>query len=318
MINTLNMVNYLVRGDLNGARVEARRLAVMQQFVAEHEAQGAVVGVPGSYLAGFTFEKSREPGEALRYYDEALKQGPNQTLIDPVRRLSKLDGYRTERIKQLLASAPRDPIDAEGDRDSAELLVVVGYGRVPAKRSLRLPIGLALTMASGDLSPENAARANSLAAQGLVTWLNMPTLPKPTRVYVEPTFRLDQQDIPLDAMLAVDTEAVNAWQRNKGKMIASAITRLITRVVAGEVARRAAGGGVLGLLASLGTQGTLTAVDTPDTRSWSTLPARIAVGRIRVPPGRHTVELTADGERKQQTIDVAKGGWAVVDLTSLR
>jgi hypothetical protein len=318
MINTLNMVNYLVRGDLNGARVEARRLAVMQQFVAEHEAEGAVVGAPGSYLAGFTFEKSHEPGEALRYYDEALKHSSPETLIDPIRRLSKLDGYRTERIKQLLASAPHGSNDADADPDSAELLIVVGYGRVPAKRSLRLPIGLALTLASGDLSPESAARANALAAQGLVTWLNMPTLPKPTRSYVPPTFRLDQRDVPLEPMLAVDTEAVNAWQRTKGKMIASAITRLITRVVAGEVARRAAGGGVLGLLASLGTQGTLTATDTPDTRSWSTLPARIAVGRIRVSPGQHTIELTADGEGKQQTINVAKGGWAVVDLTSLR
>ncbi|HEX4353971.1 MAG TPA: hypothetical protein VHZ95_13675, partial [Polyangiales bacterium] len=270
------------------------------------------------YLAGFTFEKSHEPGEALRYYDEALKHSSPETLIDPIRRLSKLDGYRTERIKQLLASAPHGSNDADADPDSAELLIVVGYGRVPAKRSLRLPIGLALTLASGDLSPESAARANALAAQGLVTWLNMPTLPKPTRSYVPPTFRLDQRDVPLEPMLAVDTEAVNAWQRTKGKMIASAITRLITRVVAGEVARRAAGGGVLGLLASLGTQGTLTATDTPDTRSWSTLPARIAVGRIRVSPGQHTIELTADGEGKQQTINVAKGGWAVVDLTSLR
>ena len=44
----------------------------------------------------------------------------------------------------------------------------------------------------------------------------------------------------------------------------------------GETTRQAAGGGVLGALLSLGTQATMTATDTPDTRSWSTLPARIA------------------------------------------
>src|SRR6187455_1533975 len=32
MVNTMNMVNYLARGDLNGARIEARRLAVMQKY----------------------------------------------------------------------------------------------------------------------------------------------------------------------------------------------------------------------------------------------------------------------------------------------
>jgi hypothetical protein len=314
MINTLNMVNYLARGDLNGARVEARRLAVMQQFITEHEAQGAVVGGPGSYLAGFTFEKSKEPGEAMRFYDEALQHGSYASLQGPLHRLSKLDGYRTERIKEVLASgAPESSED-----DSAELLVVVGYGRVPAKQSLRLPIGLALTLASGDLSPDSRATANRLAAQGLVTWINMPTMPKPTRQYALPIFNVDQRPLPIEGMISVDTEAVNAWNSTKGKMIASAITRLITRVVAGEVARRATGGGTLGLLASLGTQVTLTATDTPDTRSWSTLPARIAIGRVRLPPGQHTVELSVDGLRKQQTLNLTKNGWAVVNLTVLR
>ena len=315
MINTLNMVNYLVRGDLNGARVEARRLAVMQQFVSEHEAQGAAVGVPGSYLAGFTFEKSKQPGEALRFYDEALTHGTFSSLTEPVARLAKLDGYRTERITKLLAAAPATP---EGDDGSAELLVVVGYGRVPVKRALRIPIGVALTLASSDLSPDSRTRANKLAAQGLVTWINMPTLPKPTRRYPLPTFNVDQRPMLIEPLASVDLEAVEAWRATKGKMIASAITRLITRVVAGEVARQATGGGTLGFLASLGTQATMTATDTPDTRSWSTLPARISVGRVRLPPGQHVVDLSADGQPMRKTITLTKGGWAVVSLTVLR
>ena len=40
MINTMNMVNYLTRGDLQGARIEARRLAVMQQFIERSEGKG--------------------------------------------------------------------------------------------------------------------------------------------------------------------------------------------------------------------------------------------------------------------------------------
>jgi hypothetical protein len=93
---------------------------------------------------------------------------------------------------------------------------------------------------------------------------------------------------------------------------------MIARVVAGEATRKVAGGGVGGLLLSLGTQATMTAVDTPDTRGWSTLPARIAIARVRVPAGKHTVELEARGARKRQEVDLKPNDWAVVNLTILR
>ena len=75
---------------------------------------------------------------------------------------------------------------------------------------------------------------------------------------------------------------------------------------------------MLGLALSLGTQATLTALDTPDTRSWETLPSRITVARVRVPAGRHAVFLDARGVQRRQEVDVEKGGWAVVSLMALR
>lgn len=315
MINTLNMINYLVRGDLNGARVEARRLAVMQQFIDERDPKHAGVGAIGSYLAGFTFEKSKQPAEALRYYDEALQHGEFRSLAAPVAWLAKQDGYRSPQIKQLMAAAG-EGVEPTG---SGEVLVVISYGRVPYKVAERIPIGLALTLASGDLSPDSRAQANRLAAQGLVTWINFPMLPAPRFLQRTANFTVDQQAVPLDASIAVDQLAVDAWRETKGKMIASAITRVITRVVAGEVTRRASGGGTFGFLASLGAQVALTATDTPDTRSWSTLPARIAVGRIRLPAGRHEIDLAlSSGEHRRQTVDLTPGGWAVMNLTVLR
>jgi hypothetical protein len=61
LINTMGMVNYLARGDLNGARIEARRLTVMQKYLSESEGPGSGMIGPGSYLAGFAFEKSGKP-----------------------------------------------------------------------------------------------------------------------------------------------------------------------------------------------------------------------------------------------------------------
>jgi uncharacterized protein len=315
LINTMNMMNYLARGDLNGARVEARRFTVMQRFVSEHEGHGKALSAPGSYLAGFVFERSNEPGPALRYYDDALQYGKFDSLADAVRRLSQRDNYSTPRLRELLE---RNPTESPAPDDYGDLLVIVNYGRVPAKIAQRVPIGLALTIASSYMSPANVSKANYLAAQGLVTWVNFPTLGKPRGSYGTPEFFLDDRQLPLEGMLAVDVEAQRAWKEVEGAIVASAITRMITRVVAGETTRRVSGGGVVGALLSLGTQATMTAVDTPDTRSWSTLPARIAFGRVRVPPGRRVVRLRVQGVEKRVVVDVPKGGFTVVPLTVLQ
>ncbi len=424
MINTMNMVNYLVRSDLSGARVEARRLAVMQRFLGETENPGASLLAPGSYLAGFTFEKSGRDEEALRYYDEALKYGSYRTLTEPIRRLAKTARYRSPRIRRILGDAdplrapkaeprakkkkakPTKPAKAAarpaaaavptsdkvalesgsaaarkpdgvpaaaqdkagsgalegaqarkpsaakktdksptasrqaGETDTSavakdavkgastaspkreregygELMVVVSFGRVPAKFAKRIPIGLALTYASGAISPHDRSQANAFAMQGLVTWVNYPELGKGRGSYSVPTFYLDGQGQFLEGILAVDREARQAWEQARGAVVGSAITRLVTRIVAGEAVRRGSGGGALGLLLSLGTQATLTAADTPDTRSWATLPARIAFGRAWVKAGRHHIRLGARSIEKRGYIDVPAGSFSIVNLTVL-
>jgi hypothetical protein len=86
----------------------------------------------------------------------------------------------------------------------------------------------------------------------------------------------------------------------------------------GEGIQAAGKGSPLAFLASLGAQATLTALDTPDTRSWETLPARVAIGRTRVAPGRHTVIASARGVTRTQRLDVTSGGWGAVSLQALR
>jgi hypothetical protein len=314
LINTQNMLNYLEAGDLNGARIEARRLAVMQSFISDHEGAGASLTGPGSYLAGFIFEKSGQPQEALRYYDEALQYGRFASLDPVIVRLGSKSSYRTPRLTKVLDAARGE---TEPDPNEAELLVVVNYGRVPEKVPERLPIGLALTYASGIISPTDAAQANELAAQGLVTWINYPKLAS-NRAVSAARFFVGGKPQPLEVALEVDNEAQKSWDGARGTLIASAITRLITRIIAGETTKKVAGGGLVGTLLSLGTQATLTATDIPDTRSWGTLPARIAIGRVQLPPGKYDVEISASQTTRRSSIELAAGGWTVVSLTALR
>jgi len=317
LINTLNMLNYLELRDLNGARVEARRLAVMQKYIVEglQETDNSVIGL-GGMLAGMTFEKSGEVDEALRWYDESLAFSGFRALRGPVRTLLAQGSYSSPRLKQLQGEgAPPEPLEKTGE---GEILFVVGYGRVPHKISNRLPIGLALTYAAGAIHPDNVAAANRLAAQGLVTWINFPSLAPDQGSWAIPACQLDGNYIQLEEAVNVSREVRTEWRKIEGQVIASAITRLIARYAAGEGVKAVAGNGALGLIASLGTQATLTALDTPDTRSWETLPARVAIARVRVPAGKHAIFIDARGVSRRQTVDVEKGGWAVVSLMALR
>jgi hypothetical protein len=211
---------------------------------------------------------------------------------------------------------PLEPTEKTGE---GEVLIVVAFGRVPHKIAHRMPIGLALTYFSGAISPANHAAANRLAAQGLVTWVNYPTLGKEQGGYALPTASLDSRPVVLELGLDVTAEVRRQWGKIEGKVVASAITRMIARFVAGEGARRVVGkDSVLGVLASLGTQATLTALDKPDTRSWETLPARVAVARVRVPAGHHRLVLAARGASRTAELDLPAGGMQVVTLFVLR
>ncbi len=318
LVNTLDMINYLERRDLDGARVEARRLAVMQKYVADdlHE-DSAVLGL-GGFLAGFTSEKSDRIDDALRWYDQALEFTGFQSLRGPVRTLLARGSYRSPRLKDVEGAAgpAQAPLEETGE---GEIVFVVGYGRVPPKVPQRIPIGLALTMFSGALAPNDVAAANRIAAQGLVTWINFPTLGREQGEYALPAAALDGQYVQLEEAVDVAREVRSEWKKIEGKVIVSAITRMISRYAAGTLAKAAAGDKtLLGLILSLGTQATLTALDTPDTRSWETLPARVAIARVRIPAGKHRVRIDARGVVRTTEVDVDKGGWAVVSLMGLR
>src|SRR5262245_43770976 len=96
LINTINMINYLETGDLSGAKVEARRMNVMKRYLKDElkEPQNSILGL-GGFLAGFAYQKSGEPDEALRYYDEALAFSGYSSLAEPIKELAARSSYKS-------------------------------------------------------------------------------------------------------------------------------------------------------------------------------------------------------------------------------
>jgi hypothetical protein len=324
MINTMGLVGYLSQRKIEDAKVEARRLAVVQKVLDDNEAETTKLGV-GSYLAGFAFEKGGNVDEAILFYEEALQNGSFVSLRDPLRVLTRGEP-KTPRARELVGDA--GPLPAVAETGECDVLVLVSFGRVPQKEPRRIPIGLALTLASGALSPNDHARANELAAKGLVTWVNYPALGDSRGASGSARLTVDGKPMSLDDALDVEAEVRKAYKEQEPLIIVSAITRLLTRVAVSEGAhaigrasdgrKRNNTGGTIGLLAGLAASAAMTAADTPDTRSWSTLPARMELARFRVPAGRRTLRVRARGAEREVTIDAKPGSWAFVAVTVLR
>lgn len=321
MINTFNMLSYLAAGKLTDAKVEARRLAVLEKYLADQGEDAYDVAL-GNYLAAFTLEKSKETSEALLFYDEALGRRPFASLAVPLASLTRKQTDR-KRIADLVEKV--DVLPPLAESGECDLLVVVGAGRVPEKEPMRIPIGLALTLVAGHLSPGDRARANELAAKGLVTWVNFPTLGKSRGRFATPVASLDGKALPLELAADLEAEARAAFKEAETALILSAITRMLARAAVGELTQLGAGGGkreggagMVGLLAGLAATATLTILDTPDTRSWVTLPSQIVVGRTRIPAGKHALRLSARGVTQDITVNAKKGGYVVVPFQVLR
>jgi hypothetical protein len=322
LVNALNLLNYLALGDLEGARVEARRLDVLRDMLLEEAGeQGAVSGL-ASYLAGFAFEMSGRPGEALRYYAEALTRGTFPSLAPALRRLAAQDSYRAPSIEGLLTEAPQPQAEGTGT-----VLVVYALGRAPHREPEHIPIGVALALvgnARGNaaITAEQRAQADMLVARGLLTWLNLPRLAATPYRYAGGEVRAQGIEVPAELAQDVEAAAASWFEEIRPTIVASALTRAITRLllsVAAEGATKAAGGNSgLGALLGLALQGALLAADTPDTRSWNNLAARYAVSRLELPAGEHTLGIHLEGPqgtgRVERSVVVRAGGFAVVPV----
>jgi len=344
LLNTLNMLNYLSAGDIEGARVEARRLRVIQGYLAdEGSEQGALLGL-GGYLAGFAFEMSGRAEDALQFYDEALAEDAHPSLAGPITRLAACTVFRTDRIRAALGPAPAPVSDAAdagapppspacdpNPKDRGTILVVATTGLAPHKEAVRIPIGAALVIAANvtagpGMGMSDQAQANELAAKGLLTWINFPVMKRTRERFSGAAVRVDGEPADVELGLDVTERVLRAWDSIKGTLMVAAITRMIARAVAGEVAQRGAkaGGtaGAVALLAGLAVEGALVATDTPDTRSWVTLPSKVFLSRIEVAPGRRRVVVTLHGpagrEEHAVDVDVRPGGFAVVPVSAMR
>ncbi|HEB88905.1 MAG TPA: hypothetical protein ENI85_04980 [Deltaproteobacteria bacterium] len=317
-LNGLNMANYLALGDLSGAAVESRRYTNMRDYLASIDLERT--GTFGAYLSGFVFEHLGEGNRALRYYEEALEGGHLDSLVEPVGRLARLNPYRGPRIEALLGRAESEGVRlaTSGSAPAVpEILAIFALGRVPHKVPERIPLGAAIGIAGHWLTGSAA-----LLERSVFKVVVYPELVESPSLAREGRIEIDGNPIEVELVSHLGADIRREYELIRPRIIGAALSRMIARAAVAEGARaagREAGGAgeLVGLLAALATEGSLVALDRPDTRSWTFLPERIAVARTRVRPGRHRVGIRIPGvaESRSVPVDVPESGFVVLLIT---
>lgn len=327
MVNTMAMVSYLVQGDLEGARVEARRFNVLQQYFKGAAPEELELFALSSYLAGVTFEASGQQDEALRYYMEAYDRGASQRSLTPIAYLGRSLGSGQDLVAKALKE---DPDAAPVGDEQGELVLVVQSGRAPYKVAQRFPIGAFFVQGvdvNARMTPQERERANRIVASGLLKWINFPVLKGASRRSPGVQLTLPGASLPEPVVdLDVGYATAQAWEQDKGTLMFAAFTRMIARAIAAEATTQAGKGADLdralfpGASWLLGrtVEGALTAADTPDTRSWTMMPGQVEVFRVRLPPGSHTIRVSGAAAQQTQTFDIQPGRITVASVRLLR
>lgn len=350
MLNTLNMLNFIGTQDLESARVEARRFTIMESFYLDSEGEAIQPELLrlGNYIAGAVFEASMDHTKAARYYARAFAYG----LQTPDLRARLVDLFRltTYMAKELEHDALEDlrtaaqeqgPLpydDYVAAHQVGDTLVVVQHGMVPYKEAVRIPAATALATAGGvtgrrAMTPRERARAQELIASGAFNSINFPQLTRaglPQASISSVSVSIDGDSVPLALGMNVTALVEMAWARISGTLIIAAISRALARAAvgnAGQAGKNAAlesdrenkeALGALSAVGGLALKATMAAKDTPDTRSWTSLPALIQVGRVKLPQGMHTAQVTVSGRTLRQQTPAWPDRLNLINFSQLR
>lgn len=345
LLNTLNMINFLALYNLEDARVEARRFALMERYFIDDtgEALSPELISLGNYLSGATFEGSGDYEQAARCYSRAWRFGlRDEELHARLRDLYRVSGYSGRELQDPFFDTLHEEARAAGSlsrqdyvarHQLGDTLVLSQYGFVPYKQAIRVPLSRAASISSSSLDAQTRAQVVTMGDGGAITHINFPVLGQqglPERSLSSSRVTIDGANLALTQGMVVSQAVEKAWDRLAGTLMAAAVTRALTRATVGEGGRAAssiatqsrdpatATLGVLGMVASLGAEVALEAADTPDTRSWTTLPAYIRIARTTLPAGMHTFEGHVHGKAERQLVPIWRDRLNVVNFSRTR
>ena len=322
MLHHYLALDYLQRGDLEGALVEVRRANQVQERALrergaevakakqEANARQALSRAPDLdrltgqvkngfqnaytfYLSGVLYEASGDLNDAWVDYGRGLEIAPdNPALQEAMLRLARLRGSPQELAATEQRVGRKAPPLVRGE---GRVVVLFEDGLIPARRELFLP--LPLFTSSGDFRTFTVA---------IPYYDNRGAEVGPLKVGVGNHRGSTVPLVRLEALAAKDLQ----------ERLPAMLSRQALRLAAKEQLRRSAakeGGDVGNLL--VGIFNTLS--ERADTRSWLTLPAQASGWETSLPAGRQSLDLGAGSVSKTLPIEVRAGHTTLVWVNRL-
>ncbi|MDW4561178.1 hypothetical protein [Aeromonas rivipollensis] len=325
MLHHYLALNYLQRGDAEGALVEVRRANQVQERALkaradevrkakekseEAEADGEMRqlmsrGAPELdrligqvkngfqnaytfYFSGVLYEAAGDLNDAWVDYQRGYQIAPdNQSLQDALLRLARLRGSADELKETEKKVGRKAPPPA---KDQGQLVVLFEDGLIPARREIFLP--LPISTSSGDFRTFTVA---------VPYYDNRASDTGPLMVSVGKQAGRTSSLVRLESLAAKDLQ----------ERLPGMLTRQALRLVAKEQLRRSAakeGGDVGNIL--VGIFNTLS--ERADTRSWLTLPAEASSWQGMVPAGEVKLQLGAGSAMRTLPLTVHAGRTTLV------
>lgn len=272
-IHTMLAMSYLSSNELQEALVEARRINLRLHAInhGHGDAQNRYnEDAFARYLAAMIHEVDGNVDSAFIDYQKAwrLYRGefkifnnaylPRQVATALYHMAHRADRKVDATVRKVLAPAAR-----QRDKHSAEVAVIHQLGRIASKeaREFMFPLGKQVVRFS---FPVVVARQVDYGRSGVILQASGK-----------------ERFIAAEQVLNLDQVAQVALEDRRARLTAKQVTRLVTKGVMTDQVHRQ-----FGALAGVAFNVYAAATETADTRSWSLLPARIAVTRFAFPAGK--------------------------------
>ena len=314
LIHYYRALNYVYDGYADGALVEARRGLRLIQYYADEDADYAYeTAAFFAYYAGMLFEWAGEANDAFtayraaeNYYSAYSASGgvkPPPDIGHRLIRLARRLNFGQE--EQVFLNKYGEPPPAE--QDWGELIILYESGFAPQKEETNIVIPI---LKGDDYEDEKKSEKRSRRMDGYAASItageaidyveeNLDYLLRvalPTLTSTPPAFTAVEASAGGVQARSVLAEDVNeAAKRTFRSELPGVLLRAVLRGVLKHKAHDAAEDKNAGLEVAVDLFNFFS--ENADTRSWQTLPARICVLRMRLPPGTHDVQLRFIGKK---------------------
>lgn len=310
------ILNYLAKGDIDGALVEVKRAQVAMEALYQKDDQKVNDNGLLRYLSAIVYELEGEGDDAaisyyktVKAYEEGKLKLPEEVAEFVTESLRKMD--REGELKSLKMAAPAETPRASAVREKGQEIVVIGYaGHSPILGEMYLS-GTLVSGGALNLTHKDAqtGRIRSYTfgvpsiggATGGETYHIGFALPqkKPLKnKVIDFTVSVDGEKpyVP-EQVLSVNSELEQNMEDEHTTTIVRTAIRVVVRTIAAQKAKSATNtsNGLLNLVKNVAVDIAQDQIEQADLRVGLFLPNSIYMTRIPVEPGTHEVSIKSRG-----------------------